>query len=265
MKISVIIPSYKPKDYLWECLDSLYNQTMSKNDFEVILVLNGCKEPHHSEILKYKESHSEMNLIYLQTDYGNASNARNMGLKIFKGDYVTFIDDDDYVSPSYLQELYDNVSPDVVSVAYAIAFNDCDPTTPIPYYISEVFDYCKENNKRTLNTYARRLFNGPVMKLFPKSYVEGNWYDERFVKSQDTVYMFLISKNVKQISFTSKNAIYYRRYRENSVVTKKRSKYEITKLAFDLIRAYTCIYFKGGYSAYFYVSRIAAALKSCFV
>lgn len=40
-KISVIIPTYLPKDYLWECMDSLENQTLSKDEFEVILVLNG--------------------------------------------------------------------------------------------------------------------------------------------------------------------------------------------------------------------------------
>lgn len=50
MKISVIIPTYKPKAYLWECLDSLVAQTFAKKDFEVLLVLNGCLEPYRSEI-----------------------------------------------------------------------------------------------------------------------------------------------------------------------------------------------------------------------
>ena len=51
-KISVIIPTYAPKDYLWECLDSLENQTLSKDEFEVILVLNGEREPYESMIQK---------------------------------------------------------------------------------------------------------------------------------------------------------------------------------------------------------------------
>lgn len=51
-KISVIIPTYAPKDYLWECLGSLENQTLSKDEFEVILVLNGEREPYESLIRK---------------------------------------------------------------------------------------------------------------------------------------------------------------------------------------------------------------------
>ena len=51
-KISVIIPTYAPKDYLWECLGSLENQTLSKDEFEVILVLNGERESYESLIRK---------------------------------------------------------------------------------------------------------------------------------------------------------------------------------------------------------------------
>lgn len=53
MKISVIVPTFKPKDYLWECLDSLVAQTLAKDDFGVLIVLNGCLEPYRSEIKAY--------------------------------------------------------------------------------------------------------------------------------------------------------------------------------------------------------------------
>ncbi len=260
----MIIPSYKPQGYLWECLDSLYEQTLLKEEFEVILILNGCKEPYHTDILHYKEQHTDFNLIYIQTDYGNASNARNMGLDVFQGEYVTFIDDDDYVSPSYLEELYNQVSPDVVSISYVKAFNDGIPEMPVPYYLTDAFDYCVKNNIDTINSYARKFFNGPVMKLFHRSCVEGRRYNERFIKSQDTVYMFLISDRINKISYTSKNAIYYRRYRENSVVTQKRSRWDIIKLSIDCMIEYSRIYFRGGYSCYFYLTRIAASILCMF-
>ena len=50
MKISVIVPTYKPQAYLWKCLDSIYNQTFPKKDYELLLVLNGCNEPYHTQI-----------------------------------------------------------------------------------------------------------------------------------------------------------------------------------------------------------------------
>ena len=68
MKISVIIPTYKPKSYLWECLDSLVAQTFAKEDFEVVIVLNGCEDPYKSQIEKYIDEHKEdMNLKFLHT------------------------------------------------------------------------------------------------------------------------------------------------------------------------------------------------------
>ena len=72
MKISVIIPTYKPQDYLWECLKSLVAQTFPKEDFEVILVLNGCCEPWKSNIQQYIDDRMQgMNVKYIQTDEGD--------------------------------------------------------------------------------------------------------------------------------------------------------------------------------------------------
>ena len=125
MKISVIIPTYKPQDYLWECLNSLVAQTFPKEDFEVILVLNGCCEPWKSNIQQYIDARMQgMNVNYIQTDEGGVSNARNIALDFAKGDYVTFIDDDDLISPTYLEELYEKAAPDTVSLCYPYAFND---------------------------------------------------------------------------------------------------------------------------------------------
>ena len=81
MKISVIIPTYEPRAYLWECLDSLVAQTFSKDDFEVLLVLNGCSEPYKSNIEAYIEKRKEIiNIRFTQTDIPGVSNARNIAL-----------------------------------------------------------------------------------------------------------------------------------------------------------------------------------------
>ena len=52
MEISVIIPTFRPQDYLWECLDSLFSQTLPKDQYEVIVILNGEREPYHEMIQK---------------------------------------------------------------------------------------------------------------------------------------------------------------------------------------------------------------------
>ena len=95
--ISVIIPTYKPKAYLWECLDSIANQTISSQNYEVIIVLNGCTEPWAGELEKYISSNmSGLNVNFVNCEEGGVSNARNIALNLAKGEYITFIDDDDY-------------------------------------------------------------------------------------------------------------------------------------------------------------------------
>ena len=121
MYISVIIPTYKPKAYLWECLDSLIIQSFPKEDFEVILVLNGCDEPYKSAIENYISTKMQrMNINFINTKQGGVSNARNLGLDVARGKYITFIDDDDYISSSYLQDLFNIANRDTISLCYHI-------------------------------------------------------------------------------------------------------------------------------------------------
>ena len=96
MKISVIVPTYKPKEYLWECLDSLVAQTLPGREWELLLVLNGCCEPWRTQIEQYIGSKMQgMNVVFVQTDTPGVSNARNIALDRARGEYITFIDDDD--------------------------------------------------------------------------------------------------------------------------------------------------------------------------
>ena len=83
MKISVIIPTYKPKAYLWECLNSLCNQSFHFEDYEIIIVLNGCKEPYDSQINEFIHLHNKQNWRYFQK-------AGDIGeLKITEGQFMT--------------------------------------------------------------------------------------------------------------------------------------------------------------------------------
>lgn len=265
MKISVIIPTYKPKEYIWECLDSLVTQTFSKQDFEVILVLNGCCEPWNKEIETYIASQMQgMNVNFIQTDMPGVSNARNIALDNVKGEYVTFIDDDDLVSPKFLEELYKNASPNTVSLCYPYAFNDGDIAIQLPYRITEAYDYCVKNNKTTLSSKARKFFSGPCMKLIGMSFIQGRRYDVRFKNGEDSLFMFLISDKIKTVSFTSREAVYYRRFRENSAMASNRNKKYAILNSLKMIKCYTFIYLSSPlkYNLNFYVTRILGAFKT---
>ena len=259
MKISVIIPTYKPQAYLWECLGSIKNQTLHKEDFEVILVLNGCKEPYYGQIKEYiSQSMSGSNVVLLQTDTGGVSNARNMGLDIANGEYITFIDDDDYVSESYLKELYDKASVDTISLCKPIAFTG-NVNTSQPYPITDVFN--KLSASQLLHfTKARKYFSGPCMKLIHRDVIGSRRFDTRFVNGEDSLFMFLISDRMRNVSFTSASAVYYRRYRAGSAVTTQKPFGYWFKNCVKMMLVYLNIYLSAPfkYNFCFFITRLMA-------
>lgn len=263
MHISIIVPTYKPQAYLWECLDSIYNQTFPKSDYEVLLVLNGCNEPYSVKITEWLSKHSDLQVQYVQTDKGGVSNARNIALDNAKGDFITFIDDDDLISPVYLQELYENASPDTISLCYPYAFNDGKREIQLPYGITDAYSYCIEHKCNKLVSRVRKYFSGPCMKLIPMSFIQDRRYDVRFKNGEDSLFMFLISDKINKIAFTSKDAIYYRRYRDNSACTRSKTKREIIANKINVIKAYISIYLRKPqkYSLFFLITRLLGALR----
>ena len=122
-KISVIIPVYNVEKYLNQCFDSVLNQTVK--DIEIICVNDGSKDAS-SDILKEYASKDERFLVINQSNQG-LSVARNNGLNAANGDYVAFLDSDDYIlSNDYFEKLYnacEKYNADV-SVASIIRGND---------------------------------------------------------------------------------------------------------------------------------------------
>lgn len=262
MKISVVIPTYKPQSYIWECLDSIKNQTFSKEDFEVILVLNGCNEPYYSQIKEYIDQNLVgYNINFIQTSSSGVSNARNMALDMVRGEYITFLDDDDYISPKYLEELYKAASHDTVSLCYPYAFNDGKSDVQLAYPLTKVFDEYHSKTKLRLSSNVRKYFSGPCMKLIPTEFIQDRRFDIRFKNGEDSIFMFLISDRIKKLSFTTKDAIYYRRFRDGSAVMRTRSASARIKNNINCIQEYTRIFFSGRYNVLFYLSRIVAEIR----
>lgn len=113
-KVSVIIPVYNTEDYLRKCLDSVCNQTLS--DIEIICI-NDCSTDSSLEILKeYSSNDNRIKLINFDKNKG-AAVARNTGIDIAQGEYIGFIDSDDFIDLDFYEKLYNKAietSADVV-------------------------------------------------------------------------------------------------------------------------------------------------------
>jgi len=101
MKFSLILPVYNVDRFLQECLDSIVKQTF--NDFEVICIDDGSTD-NSSEILKQYRNKYEYFKVITQENKGQGI-ARNIGIDEAKGEYICFIDPDDYISEFYIEEL----------------------------------------------------------------------------------------------------------------------------------------------------------------
>ena len=260
MQISVIVPTYRPDAYLFECLDSLRHQTLPMNQWEGIIVLNGCDEPWRTQINAYLKQHKASNIRLIQTDAPGVSNARNIGMEAAQGDYIAFIDDDDYVSDTYLERLLAIASPDTIAASYTRAFSDTQDY--IPYYIER--EYKRFAGKGAVPFYkAKRYFGGPCMKLIHRAIIDGTRFDTRFRNGEDSLFMFEISKHIRFIHLTDTDAVYYRRLRAGSAsMGQQRCKAFINRLR--LMHAYHAVYRREpkAYRFEFYITRLIASLHA---
>jgi len=263
--ISVIIPTYKPGKYLNECLSSLAKQSISKDDFMVTVVLNGCCEPWLSEIrddTRFLHAQYGLQSEILQCDLGNVSNARNIGLRRAKGEYICFIDDDDYVSSTYLEQLLSKASKDTVSLCRPYAFNDGD-SQELPYRITNDWNRCHLNGKQPFYL-PKRFFDGPCMKMIHRDIIGDRRFDTGIKNGEDSIFMFLISDKIKYADFTDSSAVYYRRIRQGSAQSNLNTLGKRWKAVSGKVRMYFKYFFKSpsAYCFRFFASRVLASVNT---
>lgn len=263
-KISVIIPTYRPGSYLWECLDSVFYQTFNSSDYEIIIALNGEIDDYEADIDDYIVKRPDKNVKILKVQEKGASIARNAALDIAEGEYIAFIDDDDYVSPSYLQELYAIATHDNVALCHPIAI-DYLSKERIEYQIENEF-FLNRNNQKLKFWRSRKFFSGACMKLIHRDIIGARRFDIRFELGEDSVFMFLISDRFSHVTYTDENAIYFRTLRPGSMTRSPISFEKKLKNSIRLVIEFTRIYFSGfwHYNFVFYATRVLGVVKNLF-
>ena len=137
-KISIIIPVYNAEKYLVECLDSVVNQTYS--NYQVIMINDGSKDGSESICRKYAEKDDRF-ILFSGPNHGS-SGARNIGLQHVEGDYIAFLDSDDWYDTDYLEYLLNGLKKNNADIYY------CDfKTNGVPEY---KWDDCVMSGKEAL-------------------------------------------------------------------------------------------------------------------
>lgn len=102
--LSIIIPVYRVEKYIGVCLDSLYNQDLDEKDYEIICVNDCSPDQSRNIVLEFQKLHQNLHLIDHETNKMQGA-ARNSALKVANGDFIWFVDADDYVQPNILKKL----------------------------------------------------------------------------------------------------------------------------------------------------------------
>ena len=118
--ISIIVPVYNTEKYLEKCIESVLNQSFQ--DYEIILINDGSTD--RSESICKQFAARDPRIILLSQSNKGLSEARNAGLRIVRGTYITGIDSDDWVKPDYLQTLFDIITEYGADIAVSNYFED---------------------------------------------------------------------------------------------------------------------------------------------
>lgn len=103
MKLSIIIPVYNVEPYLERCVESVLNQNLSEDDYEILLINDGSTD--NSGIIAQKLSQKKTNIKYTQQENKGLGGARNTGIKNAQGDYILLLDSDDWLDHNVLNHL----------------------------------------------------------------------------------------------------------------------------------------------------------------
>lgn len=264
MKVSVIIPSYRPGDYMSACLQSLHHQTLSSADYEVIIVLNGPKSGYWTFVSDMLATMPETNWRLLYNEIAGVSSARNMGLEAARGEYIAFIDDDDFVSADYLRELCATATDDTVPLCYPLTFDDGTEHYG-KYRITHKYERLATKQTCSVRA-ARSFFAGPVYKLLHRNIIGDTRFDIRLKNGEDTLFMFLISCRIRKCRFASRDCIYYRRRRTDSATGRTRTLAD----AWYVCRIQLAEYVKAWiahptqYNFHFFFTRVRGAIRGLY-
>lgn len=258
VQISVIIPTYKPGSYIYKCLNSLSEQTLTQSAFEVILVLNASEKSHEEMLQTYKSGSKQLNIKLLCTSTPGVSNARNMAIDEAIGEYVYFLDDDDYISPNSLENLLKTANKTSLIVSDFRTFVNEDDTIFGKDYVSRAFTRTKKNDLLT----RRSFLSSCCGKLISRKAIGNRRFDLNLKYSEDALFMFSISDRLSSIELAPEDTYYYRRVRAASVSRASMSLVKKMLLLVQLETAFSKVYWSAPlrYSFRLYLSRVCALI-----
>lgn len=226
MKVSIVVPVYNVENYIENCINSVLSQTFS--DFEAIFVNDGSTDKSGEILEKFKDDRIKI----IHKEHNGPASAVNMGIKEVKGEYITFLDSDDWIKEDYISKLYN-------------AINDTDSDIAVCDYITSDGESLYKNRhsgkipggvyekEEIENMILPYVFNGRGeeinniltgsrwAKIFRTELIKKNFslYREDICHGEDKLITFSALFSATRINYIKNEFLYYYRISPNSITT----------------------------------------------
>lgn len=196
-KVSVIVPIYNVEKYLEKCINSLLSQTLE--DIQIILVNDGSKD-NSGNIAKEYEKNNKDRVIYVEKENGGLSDARNYGLKYATGDFIAFLDSDDYIEKNAYEEMYNK------AIEENADYVECDFIWEFPNKIRVDKQYPYKNKKEMLSFVRVVAWN----KLIKRQLITDNNLEfPKGLRYEDIEFTYKLIPFVNKFAYVDKPFIHY--------------------------------------------------------
>ncbi len=186
--ISVIVPLYNKKKAIGRCIQSVKDQTFE--DWELIIVNDGSTDDSHTVVEKFLD---DDRIKYLSKKNGGVSSARNYGVKHSIGEWIVFLDADDYMLNDALMILYNAAINNHAKISVANYYTETSSIRSLPLYRNK--DYIIKSNYR--DWCLRHYFICPGNSLFYRTIIEQHKFNEKLSRYEDVECFLNVIRNNK--------------------------------------------------------------------
>lgn len=227
--VSIIVPVYNVEQFLERCVESILKQTMVS--FELLLIDDGSSDRSGQLCDELSQKDNRIRVIHIPN--GGVSNARNLGIKVSRGEWISFIDSDDFVTEDYLETLLKPVRKDE-TIGFSIGklhHIQNGVVTPVPESSSNLHLWNTEQTLKELLTTQKTSFF-PVAKLFRKSLIQDLTFNTKYHLAEDALFLTELLLHTKCQTVFIDKPIYFYDHREGSATT------SVNQFVFDTILVY---------------------------
>ena len=209
MKLSIIIPVYNAEQYLKKCLESVFQQNLKLEDFEVICINDGSTDKTQQILEEFQKKYTNI-ILENQENFGEAI-SRNKAIFLSKGEYITFLDSDDYYDALTLSKALQIIASQNLDILY-LKMNHISED----YQFIQSLPNLSENEILSGLKHERRPFPATIYK---KSVIGEIQFPLNIIVGPDSVFNALVQSKAKRVSFSS-DLVYNYLVRPNSLSKK---------------------------------------------